>query len=61
MLAVDPVSRVHLNVPQSEGKVLSMLEARARIYAREYRDGSVSLEAEAPESLLRQIRKFVVE
>jgi GTP-binding protein HflX len=61
MLNVDPVSRVHLDVPQSEGKVLSMLEARARIYAREYRDGLVSLEAEAPESLLRQIRRFVTD
>jgi GTP-binding protein HflX len=60
-LVVDPVSRVHLSVPQSEGKVLAMLEARARIYARDYRDGLVSMEAEAPESLLRQIRRFVSE
>jgi len=61
MLSVDPVSRVRLNVPQSEGKILAMLEARARIYARDYRDGLVSMEAEAPESLLRQIRRFVSE
>jgi GTPase len=59
VLSFDPISRVHLDVPQSEGKILAMLEARARIYARDYRDGLVSLEAEAPESLLRQVQRFV--
>src|SRR5512146_2532335 len=44
------LSRVHLRVPQSQGKALSLLEAGARIYGREYRDGVVDLEAEAPES-----------
>ena len=56
----DPLSRVHLRVPQSQGKALSMLEAGARIYGREYRDGVVDLEAEAPESLLRKLREYVV-
>jgi GTP-binding protein HflX len=60
-LTEDPVSRVCLRVPQSEGKVLAQLEAGARIIKRGYRDGAVELEAEAPESLLRRIRRFVVE
>ena len=60
-LAEDRLSRVRLRVPQSEGKVLSQLEARARVYTRGYQEGVVELEAEAPESLLRTIRKFVVE
>jgi GTPase len=60
-LQEDPLRRVRLRVPQSEGKLLSQLEARARIYAREYRDGMVELETIAPESLLRTVRKFVVE
>jgi GTP-binding protein HflX len=60
-LQEDPLSRVHLCVPQSEGKVLAMLEARARIYAREYHDGIVEMDTTAPESLLRHLRPFVVE
>ncbi len=61
LLAEDPLSRIHLRVPQKEGKTLAMLEARARIYGRQYRDGLVELEAEAPESLVRRVRQFVVE
>ena len=56
----DRISRVHLRVPQKEGKTLAMLEARARIYSRKYKDGAVELEAEAPESVVRRIREFVV-
>jgi len=60
MIEEDPVSRVHLRVPQKEGKTLAMLEARARIYSRRYQDGAVLLEAEAPESVVRRVREFVV-
>jgi GTP-binding protein HflX len=61
MLQDDPLSRVHLRVPQKEGRALAQLEARARIFSRHYRDGLVELEAQAPESLLRKLRQFVVE
>ncbi len=57
----DRVSRVHLRVPQKEGKTLAMLEAKARIYSRSYRGGAVELEAEAPESVMRRVREWVVE
>ena len=60
LIEEDPVCRVHLRVPQSEGKTLAMLEARARIYARAYKDGLVELEADAPESVVRRVREFVV-
>jgi GTP-binding protein HflX len=60
MLQRDALSRVHLRVPQNEGKTLALLEARARIYSRKYKDGLVDLEVEAPESLVRKIREFVV-
>lgn len=60
MIEEDPISRVHLRVPQKEGKMLALLEARARIYARQYRDGLVELEAEAPESVLRRAKSFLV-
>jgi GTP-binding protein HflX len=60
MLEEDPLSRVRLRVPQKEGKMLALLEARSRIYSRQYRDGLVELEAEAPESLVRRVKDFVV-
>jgi GTPase len=57
----DALSRIHLRVPQKEGKTLALLEARARIYSRKYKDGLVELEAEAPESITRRVREWVVE
>jgi GTP-binding protein HflX len=60
MIEEDPVSRVHLRVPQKEGKTLAMLEAKARIYSRMYKDGAVELEAEAPESVVRRVREWVI-
>ena len=60
VLSEDAPSRVRLHIPQKEGKALAMLEARARIYAREYRDGAVDLEAEIPESLARRMKPWVV-
>jgi GTP-binding protein HflX len=61
MIDEDRISRVHLRVPQKEGKTLAMLEARARIYSRKYKDGAVEFEAEAPESVVRRVREWVVE
>jgi len=60
VLEEDPVSRVRLSIPQKEGKVLAMLAARSRIYSREYRDGLVEMEAEAPASVVRRVREWVV-
>jgi GTPase len=59
MIDEDRVSRVHLRVPQKEGKVLAMLEAKARIYSRNYQDGVVEVEVEAPESVMRRVREWV--
>ena len=61
MLQEDAVSRIRLRVPQKEGKTLALLEARARIYSRAYKDGLVELEAEAPESVVRRVREWVVD
>jgi len=60
MLAEDAVSRVKLRIPQSEGKMLALLEAKSRIYSRKYLDGAVMLEVEAPESVLRRVRTWSV-
>jgi GTP-binding protein HflX len=56
----DRVSRVHLRVPQQEGKTLALLEAKARVFSRTYKDGAVELEVEAPESVVRRVREWVV-
>ena len=61
LLEADRPQRVRLRIPQKEGKMLAQLEAGARIYSRQYQDGLVVLEAEAPASLLRRLREWVVE
>jgi GTP-binding protein HflX len=61
MLDEDRPSRVHLRIPQKEGKALALLQARARIYSRTYQGGLVELEAEAPASILRRLRQWVIE
>jgi GTPase len=52
-ISEDPVQRVRLHVPQSEGKVLATLDAKSVVLSREYRDGYVELDVQAPESVLR--------
>jgi len=61
VLEGDRPERVHMRIPQGEGKMLAQLQAGARIYSRQYQDGLVVLEAEAPASLLRRMRAWVVE
>jgi GTP-binding protein HflX len=59
-LDVDALRRMRIRVPQSEGKLLAQIEARARILRRTYRDSAVQMEIEAPESLARTLEIFVV-
>ena len=54
----DPVKTMKLRVPQSEGKVLSTLEAKSKILSRKYVDGAVDLRVELPESLAWKMEKF---
>jgi GTP-binding protein HflX len=61
LLEADRPGRVRLRVPQNQGKLLAQLQAGARIYSRQYQDGLVVLDAEAPASLLRRMREWVVE
>ena len=60
LIEEDKVSRVKLRVPQKEGKILSMLEARSRIYSRKYKEGAVELEVDAPESVVRRVKEWLV-
>ena len=58
MIEQDPISRARLRVPQSDGKSLAAIDARGVVLGRQYRDGYVELDVNAPESLLRQLRSF---
>jgi len=59
-LMIDALQHVRVRIPQSEGKLLSQIEARAHILKRAYRDGKVQMELEAPESLARILREYEV-
>ncbi len=61
LLQEDPLSRVHLRIPQKEGKALAIIEAGGRVLARHYQDGLVELDAQAPESVVRKLKEFIVE
>lgn len=58
LLTADPVSRIGVSIPQTEGKLLSTIEARSNVLDRKYVGDQVQLTLEAPQSLLRQVRKF---
>ena len=59
-LDIDALRRLRIRVPQSEGKLLALIEARAHILKRSYRDSKVQMDVEAPESLARSLREFVL-
>jgi len=60
LIEEDRVSRVKLRMPQKEGKLLALLEAKSRIHSRKYQDGAVVLEVDAPESVVRRVKAWVV-
>src|SRR5512146_3270098 len=58
-LQEDPVREAQLVVPIADGKALSILDAKARIESREYRDGCVELNVHAPEAVLRRVAQYL--
>jgi GTP-binding protein HflX len=60
LLQEDRPSRVRLKIPQTEGKTLALLEAKAQIFSRKYKGESVELEVNAAESVLRAVRKWQI-
>ncbi len=56
----DPVQETKLRIPQSDGKALALVEAKARTVKRKYRGENVHLEVQAPESVVRRLQKYVV-
>jgi GTP-binding protein HflX len=59
-LDIDAIRPLRIRVPQSEGKLLAQIEARAHILKRSYRAAAVQMEIEAPESLARMLNAYVV-
>jgi GTP-binding protein HflX len=59
-LEIDALRSIRIRVPQSQGKLLAQIEARARIVKRSYRDAVVEMELEAPESLARSLEAYVM-
>jgi hypothetical protein len=51
---------MRIRVPQSEGKLLSLIQSRAHILKRSYRDSKVQMDVEAPESLARMLKDYAV-
>jgi GTPase len=60
-LTEDALSQIQVSVPQSEGKVLALIEARARVFSRRYREGAVEMKLQAPESVVRRLKNWVVD
>jgi GTP-binding protein HflX len=55
----DPVQTVRFRFPHSEGAALSMLYEHARILSRDDSGVMVEVEAEAPQSLVMRLERFV--
>jgi GTP-binding protein HflX len=58
-LEIDALRHLRIRVPQNEGKLLAQIEARAHVLKRSYRNSTVQMEVEAPESLARVLDAFV--
>src|SRR3984885_5972467 len=59
-LPIDPITRVRLQLPMSEGRTLAMLYACGRVLSSEADGEQISLEAEVPETLARRLAEFTV-
>ena len=55
----DPLVRVHLLIPISDGRNLSLVHSCGRILHSEMDDTHFSIDAELPESMARRLKDFV--
>jgi GTP-binding protein HflX len=60
-MEIDALQPLRVRIPQSEGKLLALVESRAHILKRSYRDEKVQMDIEAPESLVRKLREYEVQ
>jgi GTP-binding protein HflX len=59
VMPVDPLVRLRLRIPISDGRHLSLVHACGRVIHSEVLDGHMDLDAELPESLARRLEDFV--
>ncbi|HXW18565.1 MAG TPA: GTPase HflX [Candidatus Acidoferrales bacterium] len=59
-LPIDPVTRVRLRLPLTEGRTLAMIHACGKVLNSETSAERISLEAEVPETLARRLTEFTV-
>jgi len=60
-LPLDPVSRAKYRIPAGEGSLIHMVHERAAVVASAYRGDNWEVEADVPESVLRQLSAYRVE
>lgn len=60
-LSLDPVAHARFRIPAGEGQPIHLLHERAKVLASQYRNEWCEIEAEAPESVRRQLTRYVVE
>jgi GTP-binding protein HflX len=59
MMPVDPLVHLHLRIPVSDGRHLSLVHACGRVLQSQVLNGHMDIEAELPESLARRLEDFV--
>jgi GTPase len=59
MMPVDPLVHLHLRIPVSDGRHLSLVHACGRVLQSQVLDGHMDIEAELPESLARRLEDFI--
>jgi GTP-binding protein HflX len=55
-MPVDPVLHLQFTLPLSDGRAIALVHALGRVLHSEVQDSSMSIEAEIPESVARQLR-----
>jgi GTP-binding protein HflX len=60
-VVVDPLVRLKLRMPASDGRNLSLVKARGRVLRSEFSDGHFFVEAELPQSTARRLQQFVLD
>jgi GTPase len=59
-MPVDPLMRVRLRIPVSDGRHLSIVHACGRVLDSRLEDGHFAIEAELPESFARRLEEFIL-
>jgi GTP-binding protein HflX len=55
-MPVDPLLHLHFTLPLSDGRAIALVHALGRVLHSEVQDSNMSIEAEIPESVARQLR-----